>query len=342
MRKIKSSLLLSAGILGLFSCTKESIHTNEKLGVGKLFQLPNHAPKIPFPEDNAYSYNRWKLGKKLFFDTRLSINNTISCASCHLQEKAFTGGLDKNPGVFNRPGKRNAPTLTNIAYHPKLLIEGSVPSIEMQILVPIQESHEFAHNIVVIVDSLSQDKEYQKLSKEAYNRPFDAYVLTRSIANFERSMLSFKSKYDLEKQGLASFTEVEKRGEELFFSDKTHCSQCHSGELFTNFSYENNGIHKEYTDDGRYHFTWDKNDKHKYKVPTLRNIAQTEPYMHDGSIKTLEEVIENYNQGGKGNYQQSELIKPLNLSKQDQMALVAFLNTLSDSNFLNNPVFKEE
>ena len=275
----------------------------------------------------------------LFFDPVLSRDSSISCASCHLPRYAFSDTLTFSPGVDHAPGLRNAPTLANVAYHPYFTREGGVPTLEMQILVPIQEHNEFDFNILLIADRLQRDSIYQKLSWEAYDRAPDHFVITRAIACFERSLLSGNSRYDqYYSQGKSdALSAAELRGMELFFSEKTNCSGCHGGFNFTNYAFENNGLYEEYADPGRFRLTGLEEDRALFKVPSLRNIALTGPYMHDGSLTSLEAIIEHYNSGGKDHPHKKPLIQPLHLSTQERSDLVAFLHSLTDTRFVNNP-----
>ena len=317
----------------LVSCQKEAQEPTQFL---QLMELPEGFPAIDFPEDNEFTEARWALGKKLFFDPIMSSDNSISCASCHLPSLAFSDDQPFTAGVENRSGVRNVPTLANVAYHPYFTREGGVPTLEMQILVPIQEHNEFDFNIVLLAERLATDSTYVKMSQNAYERSPDPFVITRSLATFERSLLSGGSRYDSN-----SLSEKEEAGRELFFSDKTNCSQCHSGFNFTNYAFENNGLYENYPDVGRFRFTNDSTDLALFKIPTLRNIEMTAPYMHDGSISTIEEVVEHYNSGGKKHQNQNEFIEPLNLSESEKECLVAFLKSLTDQSFLENPLFKK-
>lgn len=330
--------IIVLSLLGIlfFSCS--SSDDNQ----GMTIYTPQGFEEVFYPEGNEFTQERWELGKRLFYDPILSVDSTLSCASCHKQEFAFADNKDKTPGVFDRPGKRNAPTLANVGYLPYVLFEGSVPTLEMQILVPIQEHNEFNHNIVLIAEALNNNKVYKELSQKAYKRNPDAFVITRAISNFQRTLISGHSRFDQynyqnDKQALS---ESEKRGMDLFFGDKAKCSQCHSGFQFTNYNFENNGLYEEYEDIGRYHFTGMESDKNKFKVPTLRNIEVTAPYMHDGSINSLMEVIEHYNKGGENHVSKNSLIQPLNLTSEEKEDLEAFLISLTDWTFINNPMFK--
>jgi cytochrome c peroxidase len=210
----------------------------------------------------------------------------------------------------------------------------------MQVLVPIQEENEFNHNIIDIGKLLEKDSSYVKMAKEAYNRAPDYYVITRSISLFERTLISGNSKYDKYINKKEKLNTQEKKGMELFFSDKLKCSSCHNGFNFTNYSFENNGLYSSYADVGRFRFSKDSNDISLFKVPTLRNIEITAPYMHDGSIKTLEQVIEHYNSGGKSHANKSSIILPLALSQDEKDNLHAFLLTLTDNEFIQNPYLR--
>ena len=321
------------------SCKKEAIQ-NEKILTA--ITIPSGFSPINFPPDNQFTPERWAFGKKLFYDTRLSKNNTVSCANCHKAELAFSDNVAFSLGDENTTGKSNAPTLTNIAYNPYFTRAGGVPTLEMQVLVPIQEHEEFNTNILTIVDKLKADSGYVKAARNCYQRELDPYVLTRAIANFERSIISGNSRYDqyFFQQKNTALSAAELRGKDLFFSSRTNCSQCHSNFNFTSYSFENNGLYIYYADSGRMRFTQLEIDRGKFKVPTLRNVALTAPYMHDGSLNTLEAVIEHYNLGGKNNSTKSNFIQPLGLSTQEKADLVAFLKALTDDDFVKNEYYQ--
>jgi cytochrome c peroxidase len=311
-------------------------------GSDLLFDYPKGFPQIEFPEGNEYTEERWELGKMLFYDKALSVDGSISCAHCHKAELAFADHQAKTDGVFKRAGVRNAPSLANIGYHPYFTREGGIPSLEMQILVPIQEHNEFGHNIIDIVEDLSKDSSYQQRSRSAYGRSFDAYVLTRALATFERSLISGNSPYDnyINNGDVFAMNAEAMAGMDLFFSERTNCSSCHSGFNFSNYAFENNGLYEEYEDLGRMRLTSLVSDKAKFKVPSLRNVELTAPYMHDGSLASLEAVVEHYNKGGHEHINKSKLIKPLSLSDKEKGQLVAFLKSLSDQRFIKNEKFK--
>lgn len=299
-----------------------------------------HFPPPTIPADNQATAERVFLGKALFFDPILSRDSSLSCASCHKQEFAFADFQRTSPGIENRPGTRNVPGLFNLAYQDRFLREGSIPTLEMQVLVPIQEHNEFDFNIVDIAEKLKLIPYYDSLANLAYGREPDPYVITRSISAFERTLISADSKYDRVKQGLAKFNSAEEWGFSLFTSSRLACASCHTEPLFTNYELANNGLYKIYADPGRYRFTKLASDSGAFKIPSLRNVALTAPYMHDGSLRSLDDVINHYNLGGnKGPYQDAR-IKPLNLTSDEKSALKAFLVSLSDYSFIKDPNYR--
>ena len=317
-------------VLFLYSCEVEPINNSFKLTVPKGF------PEISVPNDNALSLERIALGKRLFYDPILSKDSTISCNSCHFQEYAFADNRSISPGVEERLGKRNSMSLANVAYADVLLREGGVPNLEMQVLVPIQEHNEMDFNIVAVAERMQSDSTYVKQSLEAYNRMPDAFVITRAIASFERTLLSGNSRYD---SNILSASE--QNGRDLFFSDSLACSSCHGTFLFTNQEMENNGLYEQYPDSGRYVLTRLQEDIGRFKVPSLRNVELTSPYMHDGSLSTLEHVVDHYESGGSNHFNQSNLVKGFNLTSEERASLIAFLQSLTDYEFTQNTLFKE-
>lgn len=327
-------------IAGFSSCKKDVLPPTD--GMIGLMEIPSGFPEMPEPEDNRYSYARWQLGKKLFFDPVLSRDNTIACASCHHSQHAFSDTVALSFGVSNRIGTRNAPSLTNIGYHPYLQREGGVASLEMQVAVPIQEFHEMDFNFVEITEMLLRDSQYIAMSMMAYERLPDPFVVSRALACFQRSLISGNSSFDYYQRGQNNdnFSESAKRGMALFFRDDIGCLHCHSGFNFTSYAFENNGLYEEYLDPGRERLTGKLVDRGLFKIPSLRNVGLTAPYMHDGSISTLTEVVEHYNSGGKNYPRKSPLVKSLNLSHQEKVDLVHFLESLSDYEFVNSSLFR--
>lgn len=295
--------------------------------------LPSNFPEMNMPQDNAITQDRIKLGKLLFFDKRLSKDKSISCESCHKPKFAFADNNAISPGVDGRLGNRNAPTLTNVGYNPFYLFDGFLETLEKQAIVPIEEHAEMDFNIVAISERLAKDKRVQKLARKAYGREIDPFVITRALASFQRTLVSYQSKYDQYLIGKSTFNESEKKGMDLFMN-KLNCTKCHSGFNFTNFTNQNNGLSKVYLDSGRMRVTKKEVDRDLFKVPTLRNIALTAPYMHDGSIKSLEEVIRHYETGGHDNKNKSPHLKSFMISDEDRLNIISFLNTLTDPKFI--------
>lgn len=334
----KAAFAAFLSLLIFSACEREPVSRPEV----ELLQVPSHFPGMTFPSDNGLTAKRWKLGKRLFFDPVLSRDSTISCATCHRLEYALADHLPVSPGTDGRLGARNTPGLFNIGYEPYYTREGGVPTLEMQILIPIQEHAEMDFNIVDASERLMNQTSYVAESHEAYGRDPDPFVITRAIATFERTMISGGSAYDDYLNGNSSaLTTAEQRGMNLFLSSSTGCAHCHSGVLFTNHTFENNGLYDDYPDIGRMRLTNDSSDLALFKVPGLRNVEYTAPYMHDGSIATLREVVEHYNSGGADHPNKSDEVRPLNLSPQQIDDLVAFLKSLSDPSVLSDPRFAE-
>lgn len=325
----------------LMSCGEEDVGPNHFPPA--FMETPKGFEAMEIPKDNAFTEARWNLGKRLFYDPIMSVDNSISCASCHKSELAFSDDVGFSLGVEERLGTRNAPILANVGYHPYFTREGGVPTLEMQILVPIQEHNEFDFNIVLLAERLKADSSYVEMSLEAYGREPDAFTITRSLACFERSLISGYSRYDHYEShdDRDALTQSELNGMKLFFSDKTNCSQCHSGSNFTNYAFENNGLYQEYSDVGRFRFSGDAGDVARFKVPSLRNVELTAPYMHDGSISSLTEVVEHYDSGGKSHPHKNPLIKSLGLTAKEKGELILFLESLTDQSFIQNPRFKQ-
>lgn len=324
-------------VMVLYSCSKKEVVT-ERTKQEDVTAVPVGFPAVPYPADNPFTMRKWELGKKLFYDNVLSVDNSVNCGSCHKVSLAFSDEVSKSLGAGKTVGRRNSPTLANVAYHPYYTREGGVPTLEMQILVPIQEHDEFNFNIVEIAARLKQLPEYVAMSKEIFGREPDPYVITRAIATFERTLISGNSTYDkyLYQGYTGILTQSEKRGMNLFYSTRTNCGNCHSGFNFTDYSFKNNGLYEVYADNGRERLTGNSADNALFKVPSLRNIALTAPYMHDGSITTLHEVIEHYNSGGKPHPNKSPMLQPMGLTTSEKEDLIAFLHTLTDAAFASN------
>jgi cytochrome c peroxidase len=288
---------------------------------------------MKFPLDNQLTDSRITLGKKIFFDANFSSDKKISCSSCHKPQFAFADTLPTNKGSHDSINFRNVPSLINIGYHPYLNLDGGVPSIEMQVFVPMESATEMNTNLLKAAAYMKTIPEYVNLSIKAYKRQPDAYVIIRALAAYQRSLISKGSRYDLFKatKGKKGLTAIEIKGMNLFYSSKTMCSTCHSGFLFTNFMFEDIGLPNHTKDTGRARVTIKQTDIGKFKTPSLRNVSLTKPYMHDGSIKTLDEVLHYFNNGGGHSRNKSKSIKSLHLSNEEIYALKAFLLSLTDT-----------
>ena len=337
--------------IGFTSCDNEEIipkdETPYNLSYGDL-------PTPTLPSDNPLTVQGVELGKMLFYETMLSKDGTQSCASCHRQEHGFSDTAQFSIGVENLPGKRQAMSIFNMAWHSnEFFWDGRAHLLRDQSLLPIQDPLEMNETLENAIAKLSNEKEY----RDQFSRAFGSTEITSekmslAMEQFMMSIVSYESKYDKYLKGETQLTDSEERGRVLFFAEYNpffpdhsgaDCAHCHSGRNFENDEYMNNGLDTDanLTDIGREEVTQDANDKGKFKVPSLRNIEMTQPYMHDGRFQTLEEVVEHYNSG----IQTSATADPtvlntqntgLFLTAQDKEDLVSFLKTLTDDTFLNN------
>jgi cytochrome c peroxidase len=319
------------------ACQKSELPTAVVETDDYVLDIPSGFPQPDIPADNNLTKSRVALGRLLFFDPIMSKDSSRSCASCHSPYLAFSDSTATSLGIENRLGTRNSPSLANVVYQKKLLREGSVPTLEMQVSVPIQEHNEFNTNVLVIVEKLMKRPDYVLAAQKSYGREPDAFVMTRAIAAFERTLISGNAPFDkwfFQKQNTAVSASV-KNGYTLFNSEKLNCGKCHDGFLFTNQTFANNGLYADYADVGRFRLTGLESDKAVFKVPSLRNVAITAPYMHDGQLRKLEDVIDHYQTGGQAHPNKSTLLKPFSLTAQERVDLLAFLNSLTDQNFID-------
>lgn len=330
-----SSFLFAGLLVFVLSCTNKQSDLKD---VAVKIKVPAHFPDINYPSDNEPTKFRIELGRRLFYDVRLSSNNDVNCATCHVQSAAFTDGKKISSTASSLMFGRNSPTLANLAWAPHLMSEGGVISLELQALAPLHDSLEMGQNMMLAIEKLNKDKKLIRLAKAAYTRDsIDPFTVTRALSAFQRTLISGDTRYDKQINKLSSdFSKEELNGMELFFSDRTNCSKCHSGVFFTDYGFYNIGLDEKYADIGRERKTHKIEDRGKFKTPTLRNIALTSPYMHDGGFSTLEEVVSFYNSGGKNHPNKDSRISELNLTQSEQNNLVAFLNTLTDWNFVQN------
>jgi cytochrome c peroxidase len=299
---------------------------------------PLGLPPVQWPEENPYSAAKVELGRFLYFDNRLSSDAMVSCASCHAPEKAFADGNPVSTGIGGQKGGRSAPTVINRAYSTSQFWDGRAPSLEEQAKGPIanpiemtaEKSADAAH--AAVVKRLRGVPGYVKLFDKAFGtKEITIDHVAKAIATFERTVLSGNAPYDRYQAGdKKAMTESQVRGMDVFFN-KTACDSCHLGFNFTDGSYVNIGIgmDKPKPDLGRFVVSKKDEDKGAFKTPTLREVEHHAPYMHDGSIKTLAEVVEHYDKGGIKNPHLDQRLKPLKLSPQEKADIVAFLKALS-------------
>jgi cytochrome c peroxidase len=307
-----------------------------------LFSIPKNWPKPAYDfKKNPLTEEKILLGRVLFYDPILSKDNSISCASCHSVYTAFTH-VDHalSHGINDRIGTRNSPALMNLAWHKSFMWDGAINHLDMQALAPISHPDEMGENIQHVVEKLNVSSLYKQLFFAAYQDSLATGEKTlKAISQFMLTLVSSNSKYDSVMRGTSQFTEQEKSGYVLF---KKNCSACHTEPLFTNLEFRNNGlpIDSNLKDFGRMRITQKASDSIKFKVPTLRNIEFSYPYMHDGRFKKLKDVLNHYTHLVQTEISlDKELRKPIHLDSKQQVDLTAFLLTLTDKSFLFNKDF---
>lgn len=284
---------------------------------------PKGLPAVQHPADNKSTPEKVALGKQLFFDGRLSSDNKVACATCHDPAKGFSNGEQFATGIEGKKGGRNSPTIINSAYHTFQFWDGRAKTLEEQALGPIGNPIEMNMKLEDVVAKLNKIEGYKKEFQKVFGTDVTSEGIAKAIAAYERTILSGDAPYDRFKAGdKMALSEGAQRGMKLFFG-KANCSACHSGPNFTDNAFHNVGVAGD--DHGRHVISKSLGDKGAFKTPTLREIARTAPYMHDGSLKTLEEVVEHYNKGGNPHEQLDEEIYPLKLTKEQVADLVTFM-----------------
>ncbi len=295
-------------------------------------KVPLGMMPIIWPRDNPYSAQRAYLGRLLFFDSRISGDGAVACASCHNPKRAFTDGLAISTGVKGQKGLRSAPTVLNRAFSLAQFWDGRASTLEEQALEPLANQAEMGSSKQNVVKTLQAIPGYRQLFVNAFGSPeITIDRVAKALATFERTMQSANAPYDKYKTGnKTAMTPQQIHGMSVFF-DKAKCDQCHEGINFTSNMYANLGVgmNKPKPDLGRFAVTKNPKEWGAFKTPTLREVEHTAPYMHDGSLKTLDEVVEFYNKGGIPNKNLDERMKKLNLTVADKADLVAFLKALS-------------
>ena len=333
-----------------FSCDNESVEryfaTPSSLDIPKLFEDNILAPVIPI--DNPQTVEGIALGKKLFFDPILSIDNTLACVDCHAPENAFTDSDKFSDGVDGIFGNRNSMPLFNLAwnYDEKFFWDGNTFSLEHQAFVPVTDPFEMKSNWADVESKLQQHAEYPSLFEKAFGASnIDSSLVTKAIAQFERTLISANSKFDKFLLGELNLSPEELNGFNVFMDEaKGDCFHCHGSDknpLWTDNIFHNNGLDETFADLGLGAVTGDPADNGKFKSPSLRNLEFTAPYMHDGRFASLDDVINHYSQGLKNSSTIDPLMKKVDqggvgLTDKDKADLKAFLLSLSDYDFVNS------
>lgn len=302
-----------------------------------LFSYPKQWPKPVYAfRNNPLTAQKIALGRALFYDPRLSHNNSISCASCHSPYSAFTH-VDHalSHGINDSIGTRNSPALMNLAWQSSFMWDGAVNHLDVQALAPLAHPKEMGSSIAELVARLRASAQYRRLFAAAYGDSIATGERTlKALSQFMLTLVSANAKYDRVQLGTDQFTAQEQNGYRLF---KTHCNACHTEPLFSNYLFADNGlpIDPSLNDYGRLHITQNPTDSFKFKTPTLRNVEYSYPYMHDGRFTKLAQVIEHYSRGIRPRSSlATPLRSPIVLSSNDKVDLIAFLLTLSDREFV--------
>lgn len=349
MKIIPYIILLLSLVFFLTSCKKsEETTPKEEPYIPTPYNLviPEGFPEMIIPDNNKLTEEGVALGRMLFYDPILSADNSQSCASCHNPEFSFTdNGRKFSKGIDGIEGTRNSPSVINIGWMPLLFWDGRATTIEEQALEPIPNPIEMHQKWTDATNKLNSHPKYPELFYQAFgSRTIDSMMVVKAIAQFERTLISSNSKWDRYLRGEVVLNQAESQGFEIFFTEKGDCFHCHGTILFTDNKFHNNGMDSIITDKGLYQITNNPNDIGKFKSPSLRNIAYTAPYMHDGRFETLEEVIDFYSEGIVWSPTIDPLMKKVNqgglfLTQQEKNSLIAFIKTLSDTTFINNPEY---
>lgn len=321
--------------------------------------IPSWMPPPLIPEDNPLTAQGIELGRRLFYDPILSSDSTLACASCHRQSKAFTDGRALSTGVLGLNTRRSSMSIANLVFYPRELFwDGSANTLEILSLIPIEDHTEMNETWPNVLEKLRRHPDYPRRFREAFGierkSEISKELAAKAMSQFMRTLISTNSRYDrVVWLNDGWFTDEEERGRQLFFIEESQqvshpgCSHCHFAPMFGNNSfttYANNGLQDvpnldAFPDKGRGGVTGNRFDNGKFRVVSLRNIELTAPYMHDGRFQTLEQVLDNYSRGGHGVENEDTNILPFTLSEQGKQDLIAFLKTLTDTTFTNNPAF---
>lgn len=346
---MKKTYFCVLSVFLFLSCTSDKDDT-EYQNIPIEYQVPSNFPSLAYNmADNPLTEKGFELGKKIFYDGRLASDGVVSCGFCHIQEDAFTHhGHTFSHGVGDGVGVRNAPPIQNMAYQTQFFWDGAADHIELLSMAPISNELEMNGNIIDIINMMKNDSAYKKLYKQAFaNGEINSENMLKALAQFMTVLTSSNSRFDKYRRNESggTLTPQELAGYAVF---NQKCASCHATDIFTDNSFRNNGlpINPSINDKGRYRVTGLDEDKYKFKVPSLRNIEKTAPYMHDGRFYTLDAVLDHYDSG----VTQTQNLDPslqhtgalgIPLSSSEKAQLIAFLKTLTDNEFLSNPKFAE-
>jgi cytochrome c peroxidase len=349
-RNIKIGIVTGLAFLS-FSCSDADDIYQEPL---PLVTVPDNFPDFIDSKTNPLTEDGIALGKKLFFDKRLSGNDQVSCATCHQQNSAFSDGFAlTTQGISGKALERNSPALINLAWaNNGLFWDGGSTNLESQAFAPLAHQDEMQQNLTELIEELNADAYYPRLFNKAFGRAINQADIVKAIAQFERILISANSKYDkyVRKESGGNLDADELKGLQLA---EQFCFSCHATPLLTDNLFHNNGIDNDFTDDtdlmmrkGRFRITNNLQDLGKFKTPTLRNIEKTAPYMHDGRFGTLEKVLDHYSNGVLASATLDPLLNQngelgITLSETNKKQLIAFLKTLTDYKYITDKRFSE-
>lgn len=356
-KSLLTLILLSTVVLVVSRCTPEPSNPNPDPSFQATpydLKVPKGFPPAIIPIDNPMTVEGVRLGRHLFYEKALSGDNSMSCASCHMQQRAFTDGLPVSKGIDGIAGRRSAMPLFNLAFEEQFFWDGRSLTLEEQALIPIEDPIELNADLDSVVARLASRPLYQRLFKEAFGtEEVSAKRIGKAIAQFERTMISANSKFDkvMRLEDGTQFTSLEEQGRQMFFSEEADCFHCHGaaetsylmGAFGRDLQFVNNGLKMNYQDQGRAEVTGKTSDIGKFKVPSVRNVEFSFPYMHDGSIPNLDSLIGFYNFGGFKHPNIDPNMKAAGIGRnwtpQQRNALKAFLQTLTDHQFLQDTAF---
>lgn len=348
IRTLNTLLLMTFMFFLAVSCKKGDTDDQPPIKIWNPTPLeisfPEGFPDMFIPVENPLTVEGVNLGRMLFYDPILSADSTQSCATCHNQAFAFTDNQRQfSVGIDGIEGTRNAMSLINAGWLLHMNWDGSAENLERQAFEPVTNPIEMHNTWPAAVAKLQSDERYPELFYEAFGTSsIDSVMVVKALAQFERTLISANSKWDRYLRGEAQLTVAETKGFEIFFTEKGDCFHCHSTILYTDNDFHNNGLDSIFPDPGLSAVTGNPNDLGRFKTPTLRNLAFTAPYMHDGRFASLEELIDFYSEGVKFSATIDPLMKKvnqggINLTVEEKANLIAFLMTLNDPSFVNNP-----